>query len=425
MISNLRLTAAQQRTLSGADGDGAALAMRVIVQLAGLNDATTLIPIRSAHIDGCLYHGQVGIDFVDRLLVGRAEVSVPTTLNVGSLDLLHPDAVHSSAAEQAAARRLMDGYVALGAAPTWTCAPYQLPERPGLGDHVAWAESNAIVFANSVLGARTDRYGDFADVCAAITGYAPYAGLHVDANRCGQVLFDCSTIPVETLAIDVAWAALGQLVGTIAGTRVPVLVGLPDQIAEDRLKALGAAAASAGGVALFHVVGVTPEAPDLETALHGRPAEQRVDVTAADLMAACRQLSTARGDRLDAVSVGTPHFSVAEFRLLAELLASGSPMADGVEFWISTGRAVLAEVERNGDAQVCRAAGLSILVDTCAYIAPVLRASSKTVMTNSAKLAWYAPANLGVDVVFGSLADCVVSARAGRVVRDPLLWGAR
>jgi predicted aconitase len=224
--------------------------------------------------------------------------------------------------------------------------------------------------------------------------------------------------------VDVAWAALGHLVGRRCGARIPVLAGLPPRVEEDRLKALGAAAASAGGVAMFHAVGSTPEAPDAATALHGREPEERVEVGAGDLRAACAELTTARDGRLDAVSVGTPHFSVAEFRALAALFDGGAPVHAGVEFWISTSRGVLAEAEQNGDAEICRRAGARILVDTCTYIAPVLGASVRVVLTNSAKWAWYAPANLGVDVVFASLAECVLSARAGRVVRDPAWWGA-
>ncbi|GLY87022.1 aconitase X catalytic domain-containing protein [Actinoallomurus iriomotensis] len=421
-VGDPELTAAQREMLAGRRGDGAALAMRVIVRLARALGADRLIPVDSAHVDGCLFHGQVGIDLVERLIAGGARVAVPTTLNVGSLDLLHPGVVRGDAAERADARRLMDGYVALGAEPTWTCAPYQLRERPAYGRHVAWAESNAIVFANSVLGARTDRYGDFADICAAVTGSAPYVGLHRDENRAGQVLFDCSRVPAGAFASDVAWAALGHLVGRRSGTRVPVLTGLPGDADEDRLKAFGAAAASAGGVALFHAVGLTPEAPDVATAFGGRAAERRHEVTAADLLAARDELTTAPDGRLDAISVGTPHFSVAEFRALAGLVADGPPFDEDIEFWISTSRAVLAEAERNGDAAACRRAGARILVDTCTYIAPVLRTSARVVMTNSAKWAWYAPTNLGIDVVFASLPECVLSARAGRVVRDPGLW---
>ncbi|SNR89214.1 aconitase X [Actinomadura mexicana] len=423
-ICDPALTGAQRAMLAGRHGDGAALAMRVVVRLARALGADRLIPVDSAHVDGCLFHGQVGIDLVERLISGGARVAVPTTLNVGSLDLLHPGVVRGDAGERADARRLMDGYVALGAEPTWTCAPYQLPKRPAYGRHVAWAESNAIVFANSVLGARTDRYGDFADICAAVTGFAPRVGLHLDENRAGQDLFDCSGVPAGTFEADVAWAALGHLVGRRSGTRVPVLAGLPGDADEDRLKALGAAAASAGGVALFHAVGLTPEAPDTATAFRGRAAGRRFEVTAADLRAACDELTTAPDGRLDAISVGTPHFSAAEFRALAALLAGGPPFDAGIEFWISTSRAVLADAERTGDAAVCRRAGARILVDTCTYIAPVLRASARVVMTNSAKWAWYAPTNLGIDVVFASLAECVLSARAGRVVRDPALWAA-
>ncbi len=139
--------------------------------------------VTRAHIDSCLYHGQVGLDFAERLLAGGASVTVPATLNVSSLDLLHPELVLLDDETRGRARRLMDAYVAMGCRPTWTCAPYQLPDRPAFGEHVAWAESNAIVFANSVLGARTNRYGDFIDICAAVTGRVPDHGLHTDEGR--------------------------------------------------------------------------------------------------------------------------------------------------------------------------------------------------------------------------------------------------
>ena len=164
----------------------------------------------------------------------------------------------------------MQAYVELGCQPTWTCAPYQLPARPALGTHVAWAESNAIVFANSVLGARTDRYGDFIDVCSAMTGLAPHAGLHTDQGRLASVVFDCTRLPEAVLRSELTYPLLGYLVGDRTGQHTPVLVGLPPGVTEDELKALGAAAASAGGVALFHVVGVTPEAPTLEAVLRSR-----------------------------------------------------------------------------------------------------------------------------------------------------------
>jgi predicted aconitase len=416
------LTLDERAMLHGADGEASAFALGLIVKLARVLGARSLVPVASAHIDGCLYHGRASIDFVERLVALGGRVRIPTTLNVGSLDLLHPNLILSPPSEVAGARELMDGYVALGARPTWTCAPYQLPERPAVGQHIAWAESNAVVFANSVLGARTDRYGDFVDACAALTGRAPFAGLHLEENRRGRIVFNCSALPSRSLREDAVWGALGHFIGRRSGALIPVITGVDATVSEDNLKALGAAAASAGGVGMFHVVGVTPEAATLEDALHGDRADDTVAVTMADLRGARKELSTAESGVIDAVSVGTPHFSRDEFAALAELLAGGPAFSPNVQFWVSTSRTILEEAEQAGYAEICRDAGATILVDTCTYVTSVLRPQVRTVMTNSAKWAWYAPANLGVDVIFGTLADCVVSARTGHAVRDEGSW---
>jgi predicted aconitase len=419
----LTLTDEEQAIAGGDQGRGPAFAMKIVGKLAEALAARSLVQVASVHVDGCLFHGRAGLDFAEKLVALGARVRVPTTLNVGSLDLLHPDLVHLNRPLREQALELMRAYEALGAAPTWTCAPYQDPgHRPRFGQHVAWAESNAIVFVNSVLGARTDRYGDFLDICAAVTGRAPFCGLHVSANRRGRVLFDCSQLPRSTLELDAAWAALGHFVGRSAGTNVPVLSGLPADAGEDSLKALGAAAASSGGVALFHAVGITPEAPTLEEAFHGDVPEATRTVTAASLRLARDELGTVGAGRIDAVSLGTPHFSVTEFAALARLLDGGSGFHPDVEVWISTSRHVLAEAERLGYLQMCRDAGARILVDTCTYVTRALGDTVQVVMTNSGKWAWYAPANLGIQVVFGSLADCVESARVGRVTRDEARW---
>ncbi len=423
--SLLALTADEQSMLDGDRGPAVAMAMRLVTGVARANGAVRLLPIESVHVDGCLYHGRAGLDFAERLVELGGRVAVRTTLNVGSLDLLHPGLVRAGDGLASAGRRLMDAYVALGCESTWSCAPYQLSHRPATGTHVAWAESNAIAFVNSVLGARTDRYGDFLDIAAALTGRVPDAGLHQDHARRAELVLDCSDLPHPLLAEDTAWAALGALLGEVAGTRVAALVGLPgdlgdDGTTEDRLKALGATAASAGGVALFHVVGVTPEAPDLQSVADpGCPVHV---VSTADLRTARDRLSTATGDRLDAVSLGTPHFSVTEFAELARVIGSGSAFSDEVDVYVSTSRAVLAEATRLGHLAPIEAAGARIVTDTCTYVTPVLAPGTKTVMTNSGKWAWYAPANLGVDTVLGTLAECVASARAGKVVRDDRLW---
>jgi predicted aconitase len=419
----VRLSEGDRALLAGGEGPAARLAMRIVVEMARLAGAEELLDVASAHIDGCLFHGQAGLDFAERLLAGGAAVRVPTTLNVASLDLLHPERYRGDPETARAARRLMDAYVAMGCRETWTCAPYQLPDRPGFGEHVAWAESNAIVFANSVLGARTARYGDFIDICAAITGRVPNAGLHRTERRRGQVVFDLRGLPDRLLGQDALYPLLGHLVGVASGNRVPVIDGLPPAVGEDRLKALGAAAASSGEVALVHVVGSTPEAPSLAEALqHRRPLEV-VELTPAMVRAARDQLTTAgeAEGRLVGVNVGTPHFSVAEFGELVTLLA-GRSVHPGIEFYASTGRHVLARIEALGWLSVLEAAGVRLVVDTCTYVTSILRDTTGVVMTSSAKWAWYAPGNLGVRVALASLGECVESAVEGRVVRDDALW---
>ncbi|MFL6270521.1 MAG: aconitase X [Actinomycetes bacterium] len=421
----MRLSDRDRGLLAGAEGPAAQLAMRIVAELARVTGADELIDVGSAHVDGCLFHGRAGLDFAERLRDGGGVVRVPTTLNVSSLDLVHPGRYRGDPDTASSARRLMDAYVAMGCRPTWTCAPYQLPERPGFGEHIAWAESNAIVFANSVLGARTARYGDFIDICAAITGRVPYAGLHRTERRRGQVVFDVRGLPARLVAEDVLYPLLGLLIGAEAGSLVPVVDGLPPGVGEDRLKALGAAAASSGEVALVHVVGSTPEAPTLAEALQQHRPRKAVAVTAAMVRAARDQLTTAgaREGRLTGVNVGTPHFSVAEFGRLVALLG-GRSVHPEVAFYASTSRHILARIEALGWLASLEAAGVRLVVDTCTYVTSILEDTAGVVMTSSAKWAWYAPGNLGVRVVLGSLRECVESAVEGRVVGDDALWAA-
>ncbi len=400
---------------------GEGLASRIVDRLADVVGAEATLEISGAHIDSCLYHGQVGIDFAQRLLDDGAVVSVPTTLNVGSLDLMHPELYRGDAESGHSARRLMDLYVELGCSPTWTCAPYQLESRPAFGSHVAWAESNAVVFANSVLGARTNRYGDFIDICAAITGRVPAAGLHLDHNRLATAVVNVDGVSEELLDSNVLYPVLGYHLGRLTGSQVPVVVGLKPRLSEDRLKALGAAAASSGSVAMLHVVGSTPEAETVAQALGGHPPHSEFDVSLGDLKAANRALSTVEDGRLGAVSLGTPHYSVAECLTVVELLA-GRKVHPGVEVYVSTGRDVLLELGLRGVVVALEEAGVQLVVDTCTYITPIMKNVAGVVLSDSAKWAYYAPANLGVDVIFASVRECVESATAGRVVRDEGLW---
>ena len=403
--------------LRGDSGEAAAFAMQILAAFSRAVGASSLLDISRAHIDGCLYHGQASLDFVERLVAGGGRVRVPTTLNVGALDLIHPELIRLSPDEQAPARRLMQSHEQLGCQPSFTCAPYQTRFRPAFGEQIAWGESNAIVFANSVIGARTNRYGDFIDLCCAITGRAPAWGLHLDENRRGKVLFRLAGFPASQAPTDALFVAVGLLVGTMSGERVPVIEGLPPPRSEDQLKALGAAAASSGAVALFHAVSLTPEAPTLADAFGGRTAEQTIEIRPGDIARALHQLSTVPdGTAITAVCLGTPHFSRNEWDRLLPALGRIAP-ARNVPIYVNTGRATLQALQDEGMLQGTDAFNVIPVTDTCTYLTPILERLDGTVMTNSGKWAHYAPGNLGVQVAFGELEDCLASAAAGRVVR--------
>jgi predicted aconitase len=405
----------EQAIAAGANGDGAAMAMRIVAETARLMGAERLIPIESAHIDGALYHGDSGTLFAERLVSGGAKTSVRATLNVGAIDLTGCSRNRLPAHQHDMAKRMMDAYRALGCEPTWTCAPYQAGHRPGLGAQVAWGESNAVAFCNSVLGARTNRYGDFLDIACAISGRAPDYGLHRTENRRATVVFDVSELPDAYLRSDFAWPVLGNLYGRLLGEAIGVITGLPFRPWEDLLKAFGATAASAGSVGLFHVAGTTPEAPDESTALHHRPPDQRIVVTKEMVLDAQRRLSTAeRVDRVDAIAVGSPHFSLEEFDTLRQLLGGRKTV---VPIYACTGRHVLRILERDHHRQELEGLGVVIVADTCVVVTPILPVTPGAVlMTNSGKFAHYAPANTGYAVLYAALADCVETAVAGRPV---------
>ena len=408
----MELTEYDRRLLSGAEGEPARLALEALELVGRSEGAPHLVDIAQAHVDGCLYHGPAGLEFVEMLVRGGGEVSVPTTLNVSSLDLIHPELYRGDEGVAESALRLMEGYVALGCQPTWTCAPYQLVTKPSYGQQIAWGESNAIVFANSVIGARTARYGDFLDVYCAIAGRAPYMGLHTDQGRRATRLVRIEVSPT-TLDSDAAYPLIGHVVGQEVDQDVPLIVGLDDRASEDRLKALGAAAASAGAVGMFHALGVTPEAGSYRQAVGGDHDldETRIDDEA--LLGAAAALDSSTGS-LGAVSVGTPHFSLDEVRHLSHL--AGGRVSQ-VPFYVNTSRQVLSDAQAEGLASVVDRFGAQFVTDTCTYVTPVMADVQGDVMTNSAKWAYYAPGRLGHTVAFGTLAECVESAVAGHTVR--------
>ena len=407
--------------LDGAHGPAVQMAMSILVQMAEVYGAPELMDITAAHIDSPIYIGEAGLEFAERLASLGARVVVPSTLNVSGLDEHHwqewsvpPDWARN-------AYRQMVAYQSMGCFPTWTCAPYQTEMKPSFGQQIAWGESNAIAFANSVLGARTERYPDLLDICCAITGRVPAVGLHLTENRAGEILMRLIDVPLPVQRDDSFYPVLGHLMGKVAQDRIPVVTGLEVEPGEDQLKALGAAAASSGTVALFHIVGVTPEAPTLEVAFQGRQPSTTVEVTMDRLRASRRELTTADGDELDMVVLGSPHFSLAEFKQLAPLL-EGKRVHPNVRFLVTSSRAMTLVAEEAGYLAKLESFGGMVTVDTCILATPMLPPEVKTLMTNSAKYAYYAPGLLNTRVTFGSLEDCVCSAVKGRVVRDESLW---
>jgi predicted aconitase len=412
----MQLSSADHGMLSGAQGVGAQLAMQLLVEVGEALGAPRLIDISWAHVAGAFDNGQANHDFAERLAGGGATVAVPTTLTACSMDM--------RVATHASALALIELYKSMGCKPELTCAPYHTRNEPSFGEHLAWCESSAVVYANSVLGARSNRYVEFLDMCAAITGRVPEAGLHVDANRKATV--DCRLVdlPQTWLAEEWCYQVLGVLLGRRVGDEIPAIDGLPATTSTEQLRALGAALATTGSVNMFHAIGLTPEAATRDAAFRGDVPTRTLDIHADDLRETAAGLTRNSGEPLAAVCLGAPHFSPAEFAVLDRLLA-GRRIAAHVRLLVSTSQAVLAELEQSGLHGALQRSGARIVTDRCTYYRPATDGCDGHVMTNSAKWAYYAPAALGVPVTFSDLRTCVESACAGRLLTGNEPWARR
>lgn len=418
----LELSERDRALFDGAEGEALQFAMDVVVRAARVMQAPRLIDVSFSHIDACHYYGVAHVDFAQYLVDRGARFAIPAWANTIPVNLTGADVRDDEDRDfKNQARKLSRLYTELGINPVWTCAPYQLPGGPEFGDHIVGSESNAVAYYNSAVGARTNKYGDFLDVCAGLVGRVPYAGLHTDASRRGTVLFTLADIPEPLRHEDIFHHVLGYLIGREAGSGIPVIDGLPRATTKDQLKAISAAGAASGGVGLFHAVGVTPEAPTREAAFQNQPPERAVSITPAMLMNARDSLSTSRPGRLNMVAAGTPHFSYTEFEKLVPLMA-GRKVHPDVAFYVSTNRHVRDLARAKGWIEILETTGIRVVVDTCTYFHPAVRRCQGRVMTNSAKWAYYAPGMLPVEVAFGSLAECAESAVRGEVWRDSALW---
>ncbi|WP_460056266.1 cis-3-hydroxy-L-proline dehydratase [Pseudomonas sp. S2_D06] len=407
--ASIRLTEHDRALLDGRHGKAAQMAMQIVLRMAELQGAEHLVDVTQAHIDGCIYTGPASLRFAGQLVQWGAKVRVPTTLNSISVDQRRWRELGIDPALGEPASALGDAYMAMGAQLSFTCAPYLLDTAPKAGEQIVWAESNAVVYANSVLGARTLKYPDYLDICIALTGRAPLIGCHLDTQRKARLQIE---LPALGELDDAFYPLLGYHIGALAGSRVPLVRGLEKRKPSlDDLKAFGAAFATTSAAPLFHIAGVTPEAIDPAQVLDADISIAVEKIRLKDLLSSWRALNSARDNRVDVVSLGNPHFSLSEFAHLARL-CRGRQRHPDVVLAITCGRAVLEQAREAGHIAVIQGFGATLVTDTCWCMLgePVIPLAAKTLMTNSGKYAHYAPGLVGRKVHFASLAECVDAA---------------
>lgn len=401
--------------LEGRDGIAVQQAMRITVAMAVQQGASALVDVTQGHIDGCIYASPANLTFAKKMAEMGAKVRVPTTMNAISVDKAHWRSQGMAEDFGDPAARLADAYVRMGCRPTFTCSPYLLDSAPQAGDMIAWAESNAVIFANTVLGARTAKHPDFLDLCIALTGRAPLAGVYLEENRRPQRIVD---VALPQGVDDAFWPLVGYLAGKAAPDCIPLLRGLgPAKPSRDDLKALCAAFGTTSAAAMLHIEGATPEAglAPLETA-------DTVSISLAD-MAAGWSLLNEGPEEVQLVAIGSPHASLEECQALAAEFAGRRRHAD-VAVIVTAGQHVIDAAVQDGTLRRLKDSGVQVLPDLCwcSISEPVFPTKTRALMTNSGKYAHYGPGLSGRAVRFGSLADCVGSALTGHAVSRLPSW---
>lgn len=384
------LSREEEAMLAGEYGYAAQKSMEILVALGKIYDAERMVEIKSAQVSGVSYKnlGEEGLEFILKL-AEDGRVRVPTTLNPCGMDLERWREIGISEDFAEKQLKVIDAYLRLGIEPTLTCTPYLAGNMPEYGDHIAWSESSAIIYANSVIGARTNREGGPSALAAAIAGRTPLYGLHLDENRTPSI-----KVHAPRLSEEYEFAALGYLVGQIVGDGVPLFVGL-GMPSRDHLKALGAGLACAGGIALFHVEGVTPECirnPSMR-------ADERIQIELREIREAVRELNN-EGSEPELVFIGCPHASIEQLMTFLELLRGRHVKR---ETWILTSRAVRDQAEKLGIVDRLESLGVKILCDTCPIVAPISSLGVRSVATDSAKGAWLSQNLNGLEVKFGPI----------------------
>jgi len=406
----VKLTHEEQDMLSGAQGAGVRKAMEIVVALAEVYDAVELVPVTSAQIAGVSYKnlGEAGLEFLQEWAAQGARVRVPASMNPAGMDLQRwrEMGIPTEFAERQSL--VVQALVAMGVAPTCTCTPYLVGDAPRAGEHLAWSESSAVSFANSVLAARSNREGGPSALAAAITGRTAAYGLHLTQCRQATHVVDVRC-PVRSEA---DYGALGYLVGQRVADGVPYFRFPDGSLAEpprqEDLMALGAAMGASGAVALYHIESVTPEAS-------GTPAVQPVPgpslpvISIASLDDGYAALDSPL-DHIDFVSLGCPHATGADIERIAAALQGKRVKAT---LWVTTSRGVRRWAEQRGLVARIEAAGGKVFADTCLVVAPVEELGFTAMATNSAKAAFYSPSHSGLRRRFGTMAQCIAAAISG------------
>ena len=412
-VAALDLTPADRAMLAGDNGVAVQQAMRIICAMAANQGAERLTSVTQAHIDGCIYASPANLTFAEKMVDMGAWVCVPTTMNAISVDRANWQTQGVPPSFGLPAARLADAYVRMGCKPSFTCSPYLLDTAPVIGENIAWAESNAVIFANTVLGARTAKHPDFLDLCIALTGRAPLAGVYLDAPRKARRIVD---VDLPDGIDDGFWPLIGYLAGHRAPDCIPLLRGLAQAgPTRDDLKALCAAFGTTSAAPMLHIDGVTPEAEGAAT-----PGATYTTITRADMRDAWHMLN-AGPEAVELVALGSPHYSLTECDALAVALA-GRARHPETQVIVTAGHSVIAAAQANGTLALLHQSGVQVLPDICwcSISEPVFPPHTHALMTNSGKYAHYGPGLSGRAVRFGSLADCIEAALTGHVpVRLP------
>ncbi len=402
------LTKDEEALLRGEGGEAKRLAMEILVALGDIYGAERMVKVDSVHISGTSYTscGDAGIHFLSRLVRSGAKLAVPSTLNPVSIPLNRWRELGFP--ERLAAKQLeiLSLYKLMGAAGGYTCHPYLVGNVPRYGSHISWAESSAIVYANSMLGARTNREGGIGALASALVGLTPLYGYHLAENRRATVKVEVEAELIDTLD----YSLLGYIIGELIIDGVPLIAGLPSQAGLDELKAMGASMATSGSIALFHALNLTPEAGLMKD--EGLP---KLTIDSSMLRQVREKLSSNGGLTVDCVALGCPHLSLSELKRIASFL-EGRKVKEGVRLWLFTSEGIKRLGEEAGYVDIIEAAGGRILTGGCVVHTPLEEIGVEVLATNSAKAAHYCLSLHEVKVCIGSLKECLEAALTGRWV---------